>query len=56
MHSTTKELQQWIDEQDALAKKEAADRKVYERQNPMPAWETLKFNFKRDLYAKAINA
>ncbi len=56
MHCTDEELQAWLDEQDAIAKKEAADRKVWERQNPMPSWEVVKFNFKRDLYRKAIGA
>lgn len=56
MHSTDDELQAWLDEGTERLAKEAADRKVWERQNPMPSWEVVKFNFKRDLYRKAIGA
>lgn len=56
MHSTDNELQAWIDEQDAIAQRERDDRRAWEKANPMPTWETVKFNFKRELYRKAINA
>ena len=53
-NSTDEELQQWLDEQDAIAAKREADLRTYRKLNPLPTWEHMKFNFQRDLYAKAI--
>lgn len=52
--STDDELQQWLDEQDAIAAKREADRRVWQKLNPLPKWEHMKFNFQRALYARAI--
>jgi hypothetical protein len=55
-HSTDKELQAWIAEQDAIAERERAERVAFQKAHPMPSWDTLKFNLKRELYRRAIDA
>lgn len=52
--STDDELQAWLDEQDAVAKKQEAERAAFARQHPMPGWNEIKFNFQREIYRKAI--
>ncbi len=48
------ELQQWLDAETAKADAEAADRAAKAKAFKMPTFEQMKFNFQRDLYAKAI--
>ena len=54
MHSTDEELQQWLDAEEAEAAAEAADRAAKAKAFKMPTFEQMKFNFQRNLYAKAI--
>ena len=51
-----KELQDWLDEGSEQLAKEASERKLRERLAPKTNWDEVKFNLKRDLYRKAINA
>lgn len=54
--TTDDDLQAWLDEQDAIARKQEAERSELARQHRMPTWHEMKFNFQRELYRKAINA
>lgn len=54
--STDDELQAWLDEQDSRAILVAKEEKIARQQWRMPTFEEMQFNFKRQLYAKAINA
>lgn len=55
-NSTDEELQQWLNEQDATAAKDAQAYATLRRQFKMPTFEEMKFNLKREIYRKAINA
>jgi hypothetical protein len=55
--STCQELAEWIAQGDAEAAKEQAERRERERQfNRSFNFEHAKFEFKRALYARAINS
>ncbi len=51
-------LQAWLDDQSATATKEEEQRKLDEKQawRNWGSWEEQKFNFKVELYRKAIGA
>jgi hypothetical protein len=56
--SADDELQAWLDEQDAQAEAERKEReaasRAYRLANKHRTWEHIRFDFQRDIYAKAI--
>lgn len=54
--STDEELQQWLDEQNVIAAIDARVQEALRKQVKLPTFEEMKFNLKRELYLKAINA
>lgn len=50
------ELQAWLDEGTERLAQEEAERKARHRLAPKWTWAEVQFNFKRELYRKAIGA
>lgn len=47
-------LQAWLDEEEVKANQQKKEHEIARKQNPMPTFEQMKYNFKCQMYAKAI--